>query len=128
MQKLSEHEMTTKAISKYSETEVPKSQILIKGEATGKIVTGAILEAAILWKNYYLLFMTDDIPHEEMLSVHLLDKKLNLLDSVTIGAMYSTGSFSSIEIVEPNIVSFRFIGDSNWRMFGDCQSDPIRKE
>ena len=116
MQELSEYEISTKAINKYAESEIPKSQILIKSEVTDKVVAGAILEAAIRWKDYYLLFMTDDTPHEDMLCVHLLGKKLNLLDSVTIGAMYSTGSFSSLELVEPNNISFRFIGDIDWRI------------
>lgn len=60
--------------------------------------------------------MTDDILFEEMLSVHLLDGTLNLLDSVTIGAMYSTGIFSSLELIEPNIVRFRFFDDTDWRI------------
>lgn len=116
MQKLSEYEMTTKAINEYAEMAIPESRILIKGEATDKVVTGAILEAAIRWGDYYLLFMTDDIPYEEMLSIHLLDRTLNLLDSVTIGTMYSTGSLSSLELVEPNVVGFRFIGNTDWRI------------
>ncbi len=30
--------------------------------------------------------------------------------------MYSTGLFSLLELVEPNIVSFYFIGDVKWRI------------
>lgn len=116
MRKLLDKELTTKSINKNSETELPKSEILFKGVSTGKIVTGAVLETAIRWNDFYLLLMTDDIPQEDMLGIHLFDKNFNLLDSATIGAMYATGSFSSLELVEPNIVSFRFIGDTNWRI------------
>lgn len=114
MQKLREEELTTEQINQNCENEVPKSEILLKKISTGKFVSGAFLEAAIRWNDCYLLFMTDDVPFEEMLGIHLFDKKLNLLDSATLGAMYSTGSFSSLELVEPNIVGFRFFGDTDW--------------
>ena len=116
MRKLLEQELTIKPIDNNSVTELPKSEILLNGAATGKIVSGAVLESAVSWDDFYLLFMTDDIPQEDMLGIHLFDKKLNLIDSATLGAMYSTGSFSSLELVDPNIVDFHFIGDTNWRV------------
>lgn len=116
MRKLQIHELTTKLINTYSETEIPKSEILLAGIPTGKIVPGAFLEAAVSWDNFYLLFMTDDIPQEDMLGIHLLDKKLNLIDSATLGAMYSTGSFSILKLIPPNSINFRFIGGIDWNI------------
>ncbi len=49
-----------------------------------------------------------------MLSIHLLDAGLDLLDSALLGAPYSTGSFSDLEVTGPKTVSFRFIGDTTW--------------
>ncbi len=51
-----------------------------------------------------------------MLHIHLLDSELRLIDSITIGSPYSTGSFRSLEIIEPNLVSFHFIGGTQWRV------------
>ena len=49
-----------------------------------------------------------------MLSIHLLDGRLDLLDSATLGAPYSTGSFSDLDIEASSTVRFRFIGDTTW--------------
>lgn len=107
-------ELTVQQVDRINIDEGPKSAILINGEATGKFVAGAVLEGSVQWMNFLLLFMTDDIPYEEMLRIVLLDDRLNLVDSALIGSPYSTGSFSSLRLVEPNSVSFRFIGDTNW--------------
>lgn len=61
-----------------------------------------------------LIFLTDDIPYEETLSIYLLDGELNYLDSATLGGMYSTGFFSLQVMSAPNVVQFRFIGDIEW--------------
>jgi hypothetical protein len=58
--------------------------------------------------------MTDDVPFEETLSIHLLDERLDLLDSAFLGAPYSTGSFSDLDIAGSSTVQFRFIGDTTW--------------
>lgn len=102
------------AVGLPSEAEAPKSEILRDGAPSGKFVSGAVLEAAIQWDTCYLIFLTDDVPFEDILNIHLLDAQLNLLDSVLIGAPYSSGSFSSLELCEPNTVRFRFIGDTTW--------------
>lgn len=46
---------------------MPQSEIIIDGKPTGKIVGGAVLEAALEWNEFVLLLFTDDIPHEETL-------------------------------------------------------------
>ncbi len=116
MRKLLAQELIIKAIVADSEAEISKSEVLLKESPTGKTVSGAVLEAAFKWNDYYLLFMTDDIPQEDMLSIHFLDKNLNLLDSATIGSIYSTGSFTLLEFEESDTVAFRFIGDTEWRV------------
>lgn len=63
-----------------------------------------------------MLFMTDDVPFEEMLSIHLLDAQMEVLDTALIGSPYSSGSFTSLLLVEPNTVQFRFIGNTLWRV------------
>ncbi len=107
-------ELTTKPIEASSADEVPTSEILLNEEASGKFVSGAVLEAAVWWNGFYLLFMTDDIPFEESLRILLLDAELNILDSAFVGGPYSSGSFSSLDLIEPNSVHFRFIGDTVW--------------
>jgi len=107
-------ELTTKLVEEKSGDEVPKSEVLMNGTPTGKLVSGAIMEAAVQWEDFYLLFMTDDTPYEEMLGIHLFDKNWNLLDAALLGGIYSSGSFSAIELNEPNTISFGFIGDAIW--------------
>jgi hypothetical protein len=109
-------ELTTKLVHRADEGEIPTSEVLVNGTSTDKLISGAVLEAAVQWENCYLLFMTDDVPFEEMLSIHLLDDQLNILDSALIGSPYSSGSFSSLELSEPNTVRFHFIGDTTWSL------------
>ena len=116
MRKLSEKELTIRAIECSTELAIPSSEIIINQSATGDVISGAVLEAAVSWNDFYLLFLTDDIPQEDTLSIHFLDKELKLLDSATIGAMYSTGSFTSLQLIKPNTLTFRFIGDTDWKI------------
>lgn len=92
----------------------PTSEILLDGAPTGAIVSGALLEAAVHADGRWLLFMTDDSPFEEMLSIHLLDDSWRLLDSAVLGGAYSTGSFSALRLVPPGTAHFHFIGDADW--------------
>lgn len=80
------------------------------------MVTGEVLEAAVRWKDCYLLFVTDAIPFEDSLRIYLFDARWHLLDSVKLGAMYSTGAFSDLELIPPDVVRFRFIGDIKWTL------------
>ncbi len=114
MKILTEQEFSAKKLTQTNESEPQKGQIYIDNKPTNSFIDGAILEASIQYNNFYLAFMTDDIPYEDMLHIHLLDKKLNLLDSVTIGSPYATGSFKSLEICEPNSAKFYFMGATQW--------------
>ncbi|NML61322.1 hypothetical protein HHL21_09575 [Massilia sp. RP-1-19] len=95
---------------------MPQSEILIHGEPMGKLIAGAILEATVRWGECYLAFVTDDIPNEETLRIYLLDSRLNLIDSATLGAMYSTGSFDHLELAPPSMLHFAFFGDTTWTL------------
>ncbi len=64
----------------------------------------------------YLAFLTDDIPQEDTLRIYLFDSQLTLIDSATLGAMYSTGSFTALQLSPPNHVRFQFIGDIVWTL------------
>jgi len=66
---------------------------MLNGAPTGTIVDGAILEAALKWHEYTLLFLTDDIPFEDALRIYLLDEKFNVMDSAQIMWIYATGIF-----------------------------------
>jgi hypothetical protein len=108
-------EITTRPVPR-GDDEAPQSEVLAQRSPTGKLVNGATLEAAIQWRDCYLLLMTNDIPYEETLSMHLLDGSFTLLDTATLGAAYSTGTFAALELFEPDQVGFRFIGDTPWRI------------
>jgi hypothetical protein len=109
-------QITLKVVAEGSDDSSPTSEVVLDGIPTGTHVRGATLEAAVEWNSYYLLFTTDDVPYEEMLRIALLDQDLGLLDTALIGSPYSTGSFSSLELIEPDTVTFRFIGGSPWEV------------
>lgn len=96
--------------------ELPRSEVVLYGEATGKLVEGAVLEAALCWKGLLLVFLTDDIPHEDTLRIYLLGPRLDMVDAARLGAMYATGAFERLEVIEPNLVRFEFFGEAIWTL------------
>ena len=93
MRLLTEYALSIRLVSDGSDTEPPTSEIALADTQKRTVVSGAILEAAVAWKDTYLVFLTDDIPFEETLSIYLLDSGLGYLDSASLGGFYSTGSF-----------------------------------
>ena len=114
MRQLDKAEFDIRTISPGDDLSPPSSEILLNGAATGKTLSGAVLEAALEWQGRYLVFTTDDIPQEEMLGIHYLDEHLGTVDECTLGGIYSTGTFSALRLIEPNRVAFRFIGGVEW--------------
>jgi hypothetical protein len=97
-------------------TSSQQSCIFLGNTNTGKSIDGSYLERCIKTGCKYLVFMTDDTPHEDMLHIHLLDENLDIIDSATIGSMYSTGFFRDYNIQEPNTLAFYFIGETQWKV------------
>lgn len=94
----------------------PTSEIIARGVPTGKIVDGAIFEAALRWNEYLLLFLTDDAPFEDGLNIYLLDMRLDIVDSAQMCFMYSTGIFSDLDLTLTDTVRFRFFGEIVWTL------------
>ena len=97
-----------------AEEQTPRCEVLRRGQPTGCVIEGAVLHAAIERNGRILLLLTEDIPFEEALHAVLLNSELDVLDSGTLGAMYSTGMFSDLTLDEPNFVRFQFIGAVQW--------------
>lgn len=114
MKILSDKDVSVKTVGETAETSSIQCQLTFKEKQINVLVEGAVLEACVQWKDHYLVFLTDDIPNEDMLHIHLLDENLSLLDSASIGSPYATGNFRSFEMKEPDEVNFRFIGEADW--------------
>lgn len=100
----------------WSERTLARSRIIAAGRDTGQVVAGEILEAAVQWANHHLLFITDDTPFEEYLRIYLLDAHWKIVDCAVLGAMYSTGLFSDLELAPPNFLHFKFFGGITWTL------------
>lgn len=92
----------------------PTSEIIVAGVPTGRTIGGAVLKAALRWNEYVLLFLTDDVPFEETLSIYLLDADLMVVDSARMYFIYSTGIFSDLDVTQPDTVRFRFFEGIVW--------------
>ena len=110
-------EVTTLSLSEVNEatdTAQARSEVLIGGISTGIIIPGKVLEGAIrIDERRYLLFITDDVLFEEMLTLLLLDLSQGILEELTIGGIYASGHFEALKVSPPS-ASFRFIGDTTW--------------
>lgn len=94
--------------------ETPRSQLTIEGRVAPQVLPGVVLEDAFRCGGRTLVFMTDDVAHEEALHIHLLDAELGLLDSAHLSWPYATGTFVFVGLAAPSTVRFRFFGDTEW--------------
>jgi hypothetical protein len=106
----------TLRLTESGEDAAPRSNLLHDGTPTSLLLNGVVLEAALRWRDCYVLFVTDDVPFEDALHIYLLDANFHLLDSATLASIYSTGSFAAMQLLPPNRVSFHFFGDANWEV------------
>jgi len=116
MRRLSQSDVSLRLEIPWSERTLAHSRIIADGRDTGRIVAGEILEAAVAWGHYHLLFITDNTPFEEHLRIFLLDARWKVVDCATLGAIYSTGVFSDLELAPPNSLHFRFFGGVTWTL------------
>jgi hypothetical protein len=93
---------------------VPQCEICIAGRATGLRVPGKVFEAAVEIDGRYLVFITEGVTMEELLSIHLVSADGRLLDTAAIGLMYALGIFARLKLEPPREVRFQFLGDVTW--------------
>jgi hypothetical protein len=110
------HEITAIAIRRVDDGQLPLSEICVAGAQTDRQVAGQVLEAAVEIDGRYLLFMTEGLPREDLLSIYLIDREGALLDSASIGQWVCPGLFADLALEPPNVVRFRFLGDVDWRV------------
>lgn len=97
-----------------SEKNAPTCRLIIEDKPSAHRFEGCILEAALKCDTGYLIFLTDDIPHEDSLNIYLVDHSGAPKDTARIGSIYSTGSFGDLNMEQPDKATFRFMGDTTW--------------
>ncbi len=111
------YENVSLAVAKASsDYELATSLITIAGQTTQEPLEGTVLEACVQHGNRYLLFLTDDIPFEDSLHIHLLDECLNRLDTITLGTPYATGHFRNLICEDSGKITFEFFGGCEWEV------------
>lgn len=94
--------------------QVPHCEICIAGRPTGLHVPGKVFEAAVAVDDSYLVFVTEGVTMEELLSIHLVSAEGRLLDTAAIGLIYALGIFARLKLEPPREVRFQFLGDAVW--------------
>jgi hypothetical protein len=111
-----------KAVDIYSlapiktETEDLHSLLLMDGAATNLFVPGCFLEAQFVDTAGALLFVTHNIPFEEILEILLIANDAKLADRASLWGAYTTGNFRDAVISGTNSVDFSFFGHRRWRV------------
>ena len=98
------------------EGDLPRSQLLWRGEPTTVRVDGVTLEQQLQLGDRYLLFLTEDSPYEEGLHIYLLDRDRRVLDGLELAAAYASGILRDVQPDGDGAVSFSFFGDDRWRL------------
>lgn len=91
-----------------------RAVVAIDGVATSTRIPGTILEAAVRCEPGYLLFVTADTLHDELLDIHLVDDRGRHLDRAFVGGPYASGHFERLRLDPPRTVRFRFVDDADW--------------
>ncbi len=99
-----------------SDAAAPLCELVRNDAPTGARLSGAILEAAVAWNTCFVVFLTDDIPSEDALHIYLLDANFQPLDSASLSAPHTTGSFTALRLMPPDQLAFRFFGDGAWHV------------
>jgi hypothetical protein len=99
-----------------NDQELAMSYATIDGRTSGEPLEGIVLEACVQHGNQYLLFLTDNIPFEDSLHIHLLDENLNRIDSATLGGAYTTGHFRNPTCEDSGKTTFEFFEDCVWEL------------
>ncbi|GGY57284.1 hypothetical protein [Pseudoduganella albidiflava] len=116
MRLLQPREFSARLASPYTESALASSEVVLNGQPTGVIMTGAILHAAIEWNSFRIAFFTDDIPFEDTLRIYMLSADMVLVDAAELGVIYSTGVFADLRLQLPDAVTFHFFADTEWRL------------
>ena len=80
----------------------PKARLALPSGAE-VVVNGCVLEAQVPLGEHMVLFLTEDCPFEEALNMTLVNTEGEVLDSLTLSAMYATGVFELVEVHEHKI-------------------------
>jgi hypothetical protein len=98
----------------HGDNEKPKSIITINDVASRSPISGCIIDKVFPMQDGWIVITNDDCPFEESLNITYLNSKLEILDEVTIGWMYATGSLKNFEIVGADTFQFNFFANENW--------------
>lgn len=93
---------------------VPHCEVCIGGRPTGLHVAGKVFEAAVEVDGRYLVFVSEGVTMEELLSIHLVSAQGLLLDTASIGLIYALGIFGKPKLLPPREVRFTFLGGALW--------------
>lgn len=110
------HDVTLRLHQSPTQKAPGKYEVIIAGQASGIYVPAQALEAAIEVNSAtLLLFLTDDVPYEEALTIVLVSLATGVKETLWLGGPYVTGWFTGLRIVG-DAVTFSFIGDTTWRV------------
>lgn len=79
-------------------------------------VEGVVIEGQFQCTPGYLVVTSNANPFEEELHFYLLNDRLSLVDSVSLGQIYHSGIMRQLEIGPGDRLEFSFFGDERWRL------------
>jgi len=90
------------------------SQLFAGDKCVENQVAGVDLEAeyqvTVGQQTFYLLLITDNVPYEEGLHLYLIDDAFKLAEQKNIGAPYTPGILTVLDVIQPNAVAIDFQG------------------
>ena len=96
---------------------------LLEGFPTKKLQSTLVndfdIEKVFKYQNTYVLFLTENTPHEETLTILLLSETYKILEKIELYAAYTPGILNVVG-VESNAIVFTFWSEKSMRL---CYSE-----
>ena len=101
-------------LSGQTEFSQARSEVYFDGKPSGILVPGKLLEAAFrVDEDRYLIFTTDDVLFEELLTITLISREQGVIEIAHLGGEYASGTFENAS-ADKKSVHFQFIDDVRW--------------
>jgi hypothetical protein len=91
-----------------------RSRLIADGRTVAE-VAGRVDELQLGHRDEYLLITSDGDPFENELHLYLLGPSGDVVDGVSLGLVYHSGTLSDVEIVGDTL-EFSFFGAERWRV------------
>src|SRR5215471_9260804 len=90
------------------EDELPRARLISEEKREIDTVDGRVLEAQYTIPSGYIIITSEGNPFEEGLHIYLFGSELQMLDTISLSAIYHSGIFGNVVVCGEKCLEFAF--------------------